>query len=191
MALKVGRPISHSSKVLINGAEETQENSDAFRYLLTFSYLRPAGPTITVVLMNPSGADKAVADVTIRRVEDCLPSYFPDVREVKIINLLGIRGKLPEDVNAHYEKGLEVNGSKNDFWLEEAIRTSHKIVYAWGGPGALNVSLYSERVALVQSLVQKYKKEAYRICGGKFSEDSPFPLHGRLWGYNFRSVKVA
>lgn len=191
MKLKIGRKINHSQFVDRDSVTAEFSPCGEFRYNLSFNYMDVSkGDTITVILMNPSAADITHADNTVRRVEECIRLYFKGAKKVNIVNLFARRGMNPKDVNALYKKeGYEaVVGPKNDEAIAHAIDLSNQVVCAWGGPSGIDQELHDKRVTAVEKLLSKSQGRChvFRVFGGKYSPDAPYPLHGRIWGKNYK-----
>ncbi len=191
MKLKIGRKIDHSPFVDRDSITAEFSPCGEFRYNLSFNYLDVAkGDTITVILMNPSAADIDQADNTVRRVEECIRLYFKGAKKVIVVNLFARRGMNPKDVNALDKKeGYQaVVGPKNDEAISHAIDLSDHVVCAWGGPSGIDKELHEGRVEKVEKLLSKSQGRChiFRVFGGKYRPDAPYPLHGRIWGKNYK-----
>lgn len=187
MKLQRGRQINHSDKVDFDTLDSIEPHKD-HRQMLSYCYKgRRSKKRATVVLMNPSGADKSMADNTIRRVEDIVHHIFPKIKEVHIYNLFSVRGKSPRDVNELYQKkGLEALLYKGtDDLLAKSAQGSELSIAAWGGPCGIERKLHQMRVDAILEILRESKK-IYRIAGGHYSPDAAYPLHGRLWSYSMR-----
>lgn len=191
MSLQKGRQIKHSEHVDLDSIESIEPNKN-HRQLIKFRYKRRRSKKVaTVVLMNPSGADKMMADNTIRRVEDILFHLFKGISEVHVFNLFSVRGKNPKDVNELYAnkgiKALLYRGT--DKLLEESISKSEIAIAAWGGPCGINKELHTKRVEKTVEIMKSCKK-IYRIAGGHYNPNAEYPLHGRLWSYAMKPYRM-
>ena len=191
MKLKIGRKINHSEFVDRDSITAEFSPCGEFRYNLKYNYqFVPKGDTVCVILMNPSRASTDFADNTVRRVEDCIRLYFKGAKRVVIVNLFARCGMNPKDVNALYKKeGFEaVVGKENDKWIKEAIASSDHVVCAWGGPSGIDKDLHQKRVETVQEMIGNAsgRCHVFRVFGGKYLPDSPYPLHGRIWGKKYK-----
>lgn len=191
MSLQKGRQIKHSDHVDLESIESIEPNKN-HRQLIKFRYKKRRSKKVaTVVLMNPSGADKMMADNTIRRVEDILFHIFKGIEEVRVFNLFSVRGKNPKDVNELYsKKGIKALLYKGtDELLAKSVSESSIAICAWGGPCGINKELHNIRVEKTLNILKECKK-LYRIAGGHYKTDAKYPLHGRLWSYSMKAYKL-
>jgi hypothetical protein len=191
MKLKLGRTINHSPFISLQSVTAKFSPCNEFRYSLKFEYQDTAkGDTVCVILMNPSAASPEFADNTIRRVEDCIRLYFKGAKKVFIVNLFARRGMNPKDIALLYKKeGHDaVVGPKNDKYIKEAIESSDHIVCAWGGPSGIDKVLHDKRVSTVEKMIAagQGRSHVFRVFGGKYLPDATHPLHGRIWGKNYK-----
>ncbi|MCF8060050.1 MAG: DUF1643 domain-containing protein [Bacteriovoracaceae bacterium] len=191
MKLKLGRTISHSPFVDKDSITAAFSACGEFRYNLKFQYENVLkGDRVCVILMNPSAASPEFADNTVRRVEECIRLYFKGVKQVVIVNLFARRGMNPADIGLMFKKSGDeaVIGPKNDKYIREAIETSNHVVCAWGGPSGIDKDLHSQRVKAVNQMINASEGRChiFRVFGGKYLPDAPHPLHGRIWGKNYK-----
>lgn len=190
MVLRKGRQIKHSDKVDLESLNSVEPNKQHRQYLQYRYKDRRSRKIATVVLMNPSSADKMMADNTIRRVEEIVFHLFKDIKEVRVFNLFTVRGMNPKDVNDLYSskgiKSLLYKGT--DTLLKKSIKESVMAIAAWGGPCGINKEIHDLRVQKTLEILKECKK-VYRIAGGHYKKDALYPLHGRLWGYSMKAYK--
>lgn len=191
MKLKVGKTIKHSPFIDKNTVMADFSSCGEFRYQLEFQYSEIAkGDTICVILMNPSAANLDFADNTVRRVQDCIRLYFKKAKKVIVVNLFARRGMNPKDINDLYQKEgrNSVIGHKNDEYIKNAIDLSKHVICAWGGPCGIDQVLHDERVDKVQKILSGTmgRCNVFRVYGGKYDAEATYPLHGRIWGKDYK-----
>lgn len=104
-----------------------------YRYHLTRRVSSGLG-TCVFIMLNPSTADAAFDDPTIRR---CL--WFTKReghRKLVVVNLFALRATNPKALKEH----AEPCGPENDYYIRKAVNDSftRRIILAWGNHGRLN-----------------------------------------------------
>jgi hypothetical protein len=112
-----------------------------YRYLLTRRWGRGAGALF--VMLNPSTADDARDDPTIRRCVGFARRWR--MPAIEVVNLYALRATRPRDLFAHAARV----GPDNDAAIADAASRAALIVAAWGVHGAR----YAGRVARVVELL--------------------------------------
>lgn len=96
-----------------------------FRYQLTRAW--GDGPRCAFVMLNPSTADGAEDDPTIRRCTGFAKSFGFD--GYLVVNLFALRATDPNDMLAHRDPvGLD-----NDAHIAAALAAAGRVFAAWGG----------------------------------------------------------
>jgi hypothetical protein len=124
------------------------------RYLLVISKRDTAkGKTICAIMENPSAANEEVADKSVQFLERLvfLESYpeFKNVDRLIIVNqfaFIQTRGFVGADKRI---------GSKNDFYIEQAIRKSDIILVAWG-----KSNRHRRRQEAINRIISSYQGKA-------------------------------
>ncbi len=84
------------------------------------------GPAVVWVLLNPSTADAAGDDATVRR---CLAlSAGWGMGALTVVNLFALRARDPRRLRGHPDPA----GPRNDAALADAVAATETIVVAWG-----------------------------------------------------------
>lgn len=103
---------------------------ERFRYRLE-RVLRERGPTVAVIMVNPSTADAVTDDATIRKLEG-----FGNAlgwRRFVVGNLFARRAK---DVNV-LKTVVDPVGPENGRWLETIMTDADVVIFAWGASAKL------------------------------------------------------
>jgi hypothetical protein len=141
--------------------------------------------TIAVILKNPSSADEKRSDSTIRKVETYVWQHFPDVRNLRILNIFGFRATDAIEVNERIRSlsAQAVIGSENDEFFRTTLAAADYLICAWGGPSGIDRKEYSNRIASVKGLIREhFRGPAWQVCGTQVTQE---PLHGLMWGYDY------
>lgn len=102
--------------------------SGRYRYLLTRCW-EPSLPALGFVMLNPSTADHAVDDPTIRRCLGFARSW--GFGELRVVNLFALRAAHPTALLDTVAAGGDPVGPENPAHLR-AVATAHTVVLAWG-----------------------------------------------------------
>jgi hypothetical protein len=89
---------------------------------------------IAWIMLNPSTADEATNDPTIRRVIGYSRDWGYDVAIVG--NLFPYRATNPKELGKHEEAHLLGTPGINDEWLKRLSRMSSTVMFAWGTNGS-------------------------------------------------------
>jgi hypothetical protein len=115
---------------LLGHSEAVFSPDEAYRYLLIRRWAS-GGRTATFLMLNPSTADAAQDDPTIRR---CI-AYARRERcnALTVVNLFGLRATDPMKVRVHDEPV----GDSNDQFIDEHCLPGQLVVAAWGANGQI------------------------------------------------------
>ena len=138
----------------------------AYRYSLVRAWECDAGAAesghLVVVGMNPSTADAARDDPTIRRCIDFARRWGH--AELRVVNLFGYRSLTP----AALRDAADPVGAGNDAAIAAAAAGAGRVLCAWGswsaGATLALRSLVEERVAAVLALLDGAGVAADRVC---------------------------
>lgn len=101
------------------------DGSRTYRYLLRRAWAEEL-PRLTFVMLNPSTADEAVEDATIRR---CIGfAKREGAGRLDVVNLFAYRSTFPREL----ARAAEPVGTENDDFLETALHGAEKVIVAWG-----------------------------------------------------------
>jgi hypothetical protein len=187
---RIGRQVDHYSEVDIHSIRADFSPDRLFRYTLEMNYKedllnRNRSKTITVILKNPSSADEKRSDATIRKVETYVWKNFPDVRNLRILNIFAFRATDAVEVNERLKSmdDLSVVGTENDSFFKSTLINSDYVICAWGGPSGIDITRYTSRIMNVKSLIRDlYPGPVHQVCGIQTTKE---PLHGLMWGYEY------
>ena len=107
--------------------------SGRFRYLLTRRFPSLHGPRVTFIMLNPSTADAATDDPTIRRCMAYARRWSCGV--LLVVNLFALRSTSPREINECAAGGVDPRGPQNLPYVQLACSTG-EVVCAWGNHGA-------------------------------------------------------
>jgi hypothetical protein len=170
---------------------------DRYRYLLMRRWVAlgvvPAPPPLVIVMLNPSTADAATNDPTIRK---CIGFAERANRSgVVVANLFAYRATDPADLWRAAADGVDVVGPDNDEAIRAAIREDGPtspfldpgpgdVLVAWGAAptnrGAREV--HTRRVAQVLGILRAEGRAA--VCLGRSRDGSP--RHPLMLAYSTR-----
>ena len=97
-----------------------------YRYSLS-RWWRRVGPRIAWVMLNPSTADAAQDDPTIRRVVGFSKAW--GFTHVEVVNLFAYRTPSPARL---WERRCDIVGPQNRDYLRAAIFAADRVMVAWG-----------------------------------------------------------
>ena len=103
------------------------------KYRYTLERLWGTGPTLLIVMLNPSTADAQKDDQTIRRCRHIAQLF--GYGAMKVVNLFAYRTKSPKDLKASVGI-LGILGPNNDEQIAGAARDAEAILVAWGNHGS-------------------------------------------------------
>jgi hypothetical protein len=135
-----------AAKVLAFGGAELSEDRTK-RYLLWRPTGVRGGKTCTFVMLNPSDADEAVDDATVRRCIGFAARW--GFSTMKIVNLFAFRTPHPKKLAQLVDAAGGVRDTKNIARVRLACKDAF-VVCAWGAHGKLNGQ--DERVARILEL---------------------------------------
>ena len=184
---RIGRQIAHDEHVDLDCIRAcfSTDRGRSFRYSLHIRFRcdRQRDQLVAVVLKNPSSADEARADNTIRRVETYVFKRFPRAREIAVLNLFALRATDASDLAAHIaDHGIRsATGDRNDAIIADDLNRSHHILLAWGATSGISKPRYEERI---HAVVQMLRPHADRIRTVDHVPTSGYPRHGLRWSYS-------
>ena len=90
--------------------------------------------TVAFVMLNPSTADAAKDDPTIRKCLGFAKRW--GFGAIMVANLFAYRATDPDDMIDAHSAGIDITGSQNHVHVEQVLRTATLVVAAWGGNAA-------------------------------------------------------
>ncbi len=137
-----------------------------YRYLLWRQW-NPEGPRVTFLMLNPSTADAASNDPTIRRCISFAQSW--GYGSLEVVNLFAYRAVSPQALRG----ATDPVGPENDQYLLQAAARSACMVAAWGDGGH-----YQDRGRAVTALLITHSYDL--SCLGRTQSGCPrHPLYIR------------
>ncbi|NJM97004.1 MAG: DUF1643 domain-containing protein [Phormidesmis sp. RL_2_1] len=106
------------------------DSSGHYRYLLGRRW-QAGGQTVAFVMLNPSRADAACEDPTLRACIQFAQRW--EYAALSVVNLFGYRTPHPEVLKAI----ADPVGPENDAYVLKAAATANRVVLAWGNQGCL------------------------------------------------------
>lgn len=188
----LGAQVSHNSNVNLGSISGVFSDCEKYRYTLEFAYLNNANTqtirnkSLTIIMKNPSSANKEAADNTIRRVQNYVYHNFIDVLNVKILNLFAIRATNASDVNRILRLTNEqcITGQNNNEHIIKLVSSADYIIVAWGGSSGINKNVYNNRIEFVADIIVKHKRsdtQIFRIQEEVGSNRYPFhPCYSKV-----------
>lgn len=138
---------SEASDLEISGLERTAvfDKTGRYRYQLGRRW-RPNGKTVAFVMLNPSRADAALDDPTLRACMQFAQRW--NYASLCVVNLFAYRTPHPTALKT----AKNPIGQKNDAYVAKAAARADKVVLAWGNWGGLY-----ERDRTILSLLSPYQ----------------------------------
>ncbi len=91
-----------------------------------------SGPRrLLFVMLNPSTADEATNDPTIRKLLSYAKAW--GYARLDVVNLCAFRTASPDVLASAFATGADIVGPENDAYIEAAAQRAHRVVVAWGG----------------------------------------------------------
>lgn len=114
-------------------ATATFDWTDAYRYLLTRTFLSECGSgVVTFIMLNPSTADALKNDPTVTRC--CNYAKRWGFGSMEVVNLFALRATDPAELR---QTSDPTGGEANDRYIEESCGRADLVVAAWGAHGNL------------------------------------------------------
>jgi len=160
------------------------------RYWLTLQIAKNKTDGISVILKNPSRANKIISDKTVFNVSNYIQRnrnkypVFKNVGEITILNLMPFY--MTESSGLKEFKEVIID-QKNIQTLNKYCRKNRNIIIAWGNHPK---GLYDEYEILkseTKKILIKNKNNVYYI--DRFTKDGN-PKHGQIWGYKNELKKI-
>lgn len=116
---------------------------------------------VTVIMMNPSKANKYQSDRSVNKVINFVDKYMPKYSCISIVNILPFYGTRSKNLNGNIERIIKVKGqnyldnilNKNIKEIKSVTKESSKVIMAWGRPYKFSLYLYYDLVHRVISIL--------------------------------------
>lgn len=116
------------------------------------------GTRCLFVMLNPSTADAAEDDPTIRRCVGFAKLFGHGSLEV--VNLFAFRATNPRDlvkvISKPFHRYVDVIGPDNDLYVDQACARSSRIIAAWGSSAAVDKHLMEYGVLQMRKALEPY-----------------------------------
>ncbi|MEE9274391.1 MAG: DUF1643 domain-containing protein, partial [bacterium] len=124
-------------------------DSGPYRYLLEIVLSPSPGPSLAVILKNPSRASAERSDPTVGKLEAW--ARWRGFGRLAVVNLFARRGARPEALNeAGYRAAV---GPGNDRCIRAAARGADRVAAGWGNPNGIDPEAYDRRIGEVLRLL--------------------------------------
>tara|TARA_R110002072_G_C7733028_1_gene515920 strand:+ start:118 stop:678 length:561 start_codon:yes stop_codon:yes gene_type:complete len=160
------------------------------RYWLNLKIDENKTDGITVILKNPSRADKNISDKTVFNVSNYIHrnrekySEFKNVGEITILNLMP--NYMTESSGLKEFKETIID-QENIRTLNEFCAKNEKVIIAWGNHPS---GLYNEYEELKKSTKEILTKNKNQVFFVDRMTNAGNPKHGQVWGYENELKKV-
>ena len=122
---------------------------EQYRYLL-WRRTGEIGGKVVFVMLNPSTADHAVDDPTIRRCMEFAKRW--GYKRLEVVNLFAYRATDPKKLGEARKAGIDVVGPQNDEFIRTLLGTADQIVMAWG---AQRGDFIKDRIRAIRWMVRQ------------------------------------
>lgn len=141
------------------------------------------GETLAYVMLNPSTADAAADDATIRRCVRFAQDH--DFSAIEVVNLFAFRATKPVDLRrAGYQAGPD-----NDQHIADVVRAAGAVCLAWG---ANATGLERPQIVLPLIRAQGVEPQCLRITrGGQPEHPLMLPASCRLMPFTVQTIDDA
>lgn len=124
-------------------------DSGLYRYLLEIILSPSPGPSLAVILKNPSRASAERSDPTVGKLEAW--ARRRGFGRLAVVNLFAWRATRPEALNeAGYRAAV---GPENDRFIRAAACGADKVAAGWGNPNGVDPEAYGRRIGEVLRLL--------------------------------------
>lgn len=134
-------------------------------------------PDVLFIMLNPSTADAAVDDPTVRKCWTFAQAIGADIME--IVNLYAYRATSPRDLFAAHKAGVDIVGPDNAEHLSAMVAWCDRVICAWGNPQwpkhgrAMHVARVKDVLELINAIPDKIP-ESLGVAPGGYP---PHPLY--------------
>lgn len=111
------------------------------------------GPSVMVIMLNPSTADADLDDPTIRKLLGF--GFRLGWGRIMVGNLFGLRATNPKAL----QTASDPIGPDNDYHLRQMLREAHQVVLAWGAKNKLPMTLREAWTPAIIDMVKAFGHE--------------------------------
>lgn len=133
---------------------------------------RPGVGSVLFVMLNPSIADAAIDDPTIRKCMGFATRLC--AASLTVVNLYAFRATDPINLRKAYQAGTNIVGLDNDATLRRHAATAERVIVAWG---ALHLGALSDhahiRACFVAHMIRQTMGAAVLLCLGRARNGEP------------------
>lgn len=134
-----------------------------YRYRL-WRVWEAARPRLLWVMLNPSTADAANPDPTIRKCIGFARRH--GYGSIEVVNLFALRATDPKELRA----AKDPEGFENDVHIVEAARRAGPVIMAWGG---FRFAPIVPRARRVYDMIRHYRPSTRFLCLGRTGTGAP------------------
>ena len=160
------------------------------RYWLKLEIDKNKSERITIILKNPSRADKLISDKTVYNVSNYIYRNRQKYSELKNIGEIIILNLMPN----YMTESSRLKEFKETIIDKENIRTlnefcgkSKKVIIAWGNHPSGLYNEYEKLKTETKRILTENKNEVFYVDKMSKYEN---PKHGQVWGYKNEFKKV-
>ena len=157
--------------------------ADGKRYWLNLKIDKTKKERITVILKNPSRADKTISDKTVFNVSNYIYrnrkkySEFENIGQITILNLMP---NYMTDSKRLKEFKETIIDQDNFRTIKKYCKKDKKVIIAWGNhPSGLKQE-YAELKKLATKILVENNNQVFFV---KRLTKAGNPTHGQVWGY--------
>lgn len=160
------------------------------RYWLNLEIDKNKSDGITVILKNPSRADKTISDKTVFNVSNYIyrnREKYSELKNVRIITILNLMPNYLTDSSGLKEFKETIIDQENIRTLNEYCGKSKNVIIAWGNHPS---GLYYEYEKLKEETKKILTLNNNQVFYVDKMTNAGNPKHGQVWGYENKLKKV-
>lgn len=160
------------------------------RYWLNLEIDKNKSDGITVILKNPSRADKSISDKTVFNVSNYIyrnRQKYSELKNVGNITILNLMPNYLTDSSGLKEFKETIIDQENIRTLNEYCGKNKNVIIAWGNhPSGLYYE-YEKLKAETKKILTENKNQVFYV--DKITNNGN-PKHGQVWGYENELKKI-
>jgi hypothetical protein len=146
------RPVAAHDRPVAGRGAATLSACGRYRYTLRRDLDTRPGPTVAFVMLNPSTADAATDDPTLRRVQGFARRL--GAARLLVVNLFAWRATSPRALAA----AADPVGPKNRAAVRAALRAADHVIAAWGAAPPGLAAAHARAVAALTALARAARR---------------------------------